>query len=433
MLPSAAQPDPSMERLRWSARTGFYRPDYGRCLTGVFPTLFSLLGHPPANEAGLQAHLPAGSPRRAKRVLLLCLDAFGFKELAQSRRLQALYPEYGTWITSVFPTITSCALSSLYQALPPARHGVPGHVIWKDFPGAVVDMLKMAVPGASASLAAAGFDVNRWKREPGILERSNGVPAGHQLMNRHIVGSGLSTLIYGRTQLVGFIAPLEGFTKAGQMLEAIDTGWVGLYLEDVDSIGHVLTGDAPQMGLAVRHIEDCLAWMAASLPRRVAEETAVLVVADHGQSNIREHIPLYGEPEAWLKEHTRAVGYSGRVMHVYLDPGQEPRAAAWLREFVGDRGQVFAFDEIKALTGPPLDRSGGSYAEGADPAHEAWLRRSLGDLLVLLDDGVNWQKRDPAKAKGPFESRLVSQHGSLTWNELFTPFLCAPLTALVEG
>lgn len=431
MLPSAASPDPQMEPLRWPVREGFYRPDYRRCLSGVFPTMFSMLGHPPAEPDGLQSYLPPGSPRRIKRVLLLTLDAFGFKELAQSRRFAALYPDYGTWITSVFPTITSCALSSLYQALPPARHGIPGHVIWKDFPGAVVDMLRMAVPGARASLSDAGFDVNRWKREPGILERSNGGAPGYQLMNKHIVGSGLSMLIYGKTPLVGFIAPLEGFTKAGQMLEAMDTGWVGLYLDEVDALSHVLTGDSDQMGLTVRHIEDCVAWMANGLPRHVAEETALVVVADHGQSSIRELIPLYGEADEWLKANTRAVGNSGRVLHVYLDPGQEARAAAWLRETVAGRGQVFTFDEIKALTGPPLD---GGNGHRADAAHEAWLRQSLGDLVVLLDDGVNWQKRDPAKAGGPYESRLVSQHGSLTWNEVFVPFLCAPLTALLgEG
>jgi hypothetical protein len=434
MLPSAAAPDPQMERLRWPGRAGFYRPDYGRCLTGVFPTVAALLGRPWTDPPPLFDHLPPGSPRRAGRVLLLCLDALGFKELAQSRRLQALYPDHGTWITSVFPTITSCALSSLYQALPPARHGLPGHVIWKDFPGAVVDMLRMAVPGAAAPLKAAGFDVKGWQREPGILQREDGLPPGYQLMNRHIVGSGLSSLIYGRTELVGFIAPLEGLTKAGRILEERPGGWVGVYMEDVDSLSHVLTGDSPQMGLTVRHIETCLAWMAASLPRAVVEDTALVVVADHGQSNIRERIPLYGEPEKWLKAHTRAVGHSGRVLHVYLKPGEERRVRAWLEELVGPRGQVFTFDEVKALTGPPLD--GGISPLGANglAEQEAWVRQSLGDLVVLLDDGFNWLKRDPAEDPTPYESQLVSQHGSLTWNELFTPFLCAPLTAMVgEG
>ena len=65
-------------------------------------------------------------------------DGLGFKELAQAPRLRGLYETYGTWITSVFPSITSCALSSMFQGLPPNRHGILGHYIWKDFPGAVV-------------------------------------------------------------------------------------------------------------------------------------------------------------------------------------------------------------------------------------------------------------------------------------------------------
>ncbi len=253
------------------------------------------------------------------------------------------------------------------------------------------------------------------------------MPAYH-LMNKHIVGSGLSTLIYGNTPLVGFVSPLEGFSKAARMLTDMERGWVGMYMEDVDSLSHVVTGDGPQMRLALAQIEAGLAWLAASLPPGVAEETALMVVADHGQSNIDRHLPLYGAHLQWLTEHTRAIGQSGRVLHLYLDEGQEARVAAWLREFVGDEGQVFTFDEVKALAGPPLDANGSGPPATAE--HEAWVRRSLGDLLVLLDDGCNWQRRDPATPGNPYDSRLVSQHGSLTWNELFVPLLCAPLTAL---
>jgi hypothetical protein len=427
MIPSASAPDPAMEALRWPAHDGFYRPAHDRGLTGVFPTLFSLLGRAVDGYPSLARWLPPGTPRAMRRALLLCVDALGFKELAQTRRLQALYPEYGTWITSVFPSITSCALSSLYQALPPARHGIAGHVIWKDFPGALVDMLRMQVPGAREPLAASGFDVNRWKREPGFLETPQGAALpGYQLMNRRIVGSGLSNLIYGRTPLVGYLDLLEGFTKAARILSELEHGWVGLYLEDVDTLGHVLSGDAPQLGLLLAHLEASLAWMAGSLSPAVAEETLLLVVADHGQSTIRERLPLYGENLAWLERHTRAVGNSGRVLHVYLKPPQQARVRPWLEEFVGARGRVFDFEEVAHLAGPPM-------GDGADPAHASWLRQSLGDLVVLLERGCNWERHDPAQPQPPYESRLVSQHGSLSWDEMFVPLLAAPLAALRVG
>ena len=429
MLPSATDYPREMDALRWAEHPAFYRPDYGRALTRVMPTLFELLGVPPNGGPSLAGVLPAASPRSAQKVLLVCIDAFGFKELAGSGRFKSLYPEYGTWITSVFPTITSCALSSLYQALPPARHGITGHVIWKDIPGAVVDMLRGHVIGAHASLEDAGFNLNGWKREPGLLDNppGNGLN-GYQILDRHIVGSGLSSFIYGQTSLVGSHGNVEALAKAGRILSDMERGWVGAYIHDLDTASHVMTGDSPESGLVVRHIEDALAHMAMTLPGDVARETAVMVVADHGQSNITQRIPLYGEPLEWLGAHTRAIGNSGRVMHVYLKaPDDEARVLAWLAEFIGNRGRVFPFEQAKGLTGPPLD------SNTQDPEHDRWVRQSLGDLVVILEDGWNWEKRPPSPGSSSYESRLVSQHGALSWNEVFVPFLCAPLTALLEA
>lgn len=438
-LPTARNPAPGMDALRWPVREGFYRPDYARCLTGVLPTIQRMLGRPSDGRPDLLPYLPPDSPRKAGRALLICVDAFGYKELAHSRQLKALHARYGTWITSVFPTITSCAMSSLFQALPPDRHGILGHIIWKDQPGAVVDMLKAQVVGAKASLQDAGFDVNLWKREPGLLdpgpvaEDSSGGAAGgalgsgYQLLNMRIVGSGLSALIYGDTKLVGYADPLEGLGKAGRMLSDGEASWVGFYTETIDTLSHTVGGNTAQMGLAVRHLEDALCWLADSLPPGVAEDTALFVVADHGQSDIHEWLPLYGEPLEWLKAHTRAVGNSGRVLHVYLDAGQEVEVRGWLEHFIAGQGQVFTFDEIKQLTGPESGPRGGL---GVD---EAWVRSSLGDLVVVLDEGVNWRRRDPAKSESPYDSRLVSQHGALSWDEMFIPLLCAPLSALREA
>jgi hypothetical protein len=417
-LPSAAHPPAATERLRWEAMPDCYRPDYARSLTGVFPTLFSLLGRPAPGHADLLHCLPADSPRKARRGFVLCLDGMGFKEMALSGRFRALYPRYGTWITSVFPTITSCALSSLYQALPPARHGILGHYVWKDFPGAVVDMLRMQVHGANAPLHAAGFDVQRWKQEPGILESpaAEGLP-GHQLMHYSIVNSGLSTYSYGKAQLGGFAETLEGFTKAARLLQGMDTGWVGLYLATVDTLSHSLTGDSPQVGLALRQIEEALSWMVGTLTPEVARETALFVVADHGQSTLVHTMAWSAEERDRLLAGTRALGFSGRVMHLYFKPGKEEEILAWLRPRIAHAGQVFRFDEVGDLIGPAKD--------------PAFARQSLGDAVALLREGYNWDKAGLLVTKRVYPSDLVSQHGGLSWDEMFVPLLCAPLTAML--
>ncbi len=409
-----------MEALRWEAQPEFFRPDYGRALNCVFPTLFELLGHPVKGYPTLTSVLPPGSRVKARRAFLLCIDALGFKELGRSSLFGGLYRDFGTWITSVFPSITSCALTSLYQGLPPARHGLVGHHIWKDPPGAVVDMLRMQVVGAKASLADSGFDLSVWKREPGILEPGNGAHrgapfGGMHLMPAPIVNSGLSTYTYGATELVGYLELLEGFTKAGRMLESMTEGWVSLYTPLVDTLSHVVGGDSGQMRIAVKYIEDALVWMAGSLPEKIASETLLIMASDHGQAVTRARLALHGEPMEWLEAHTRAIGFSGRVMHVYLKDHNEEPVAGWLRDFVGGGGRVFRFDEVSELAG-----------EGEDPA---WLRRSLGDLVVVLREGHNWEKRAPDPS--PYATRLLSQHGAMSWDEMFVPLLCAPFSAFL--
>lgn len=404
------------EYLRWETEPEFYRPDYSRGLNCVLPTVFELLGRPAPGRPTLGHVLPKASLKPARKVFLLCVDALGFKEFSHASRFQALYRDYGTWITSVFPSITSCALTSIYQALPPARHGLLGHLIWKDSPGAVVDMLKMHVVGAEASLADSGFDLTQWKREPGLLETGeNGKVKGIHLMPEPIVNSGLSTYTYGEAQRVGYTDFLEGLTKAGRMLTDSDQGWISLYTPQVDTLSHVLGGDSPQMRLAVRQIEEAVTWMIGSLPPRVVEESTLMVIADHGQADTRVRIPLHGQPMEWLESHTRAVGFSGRVMHVYLGRHPEAEASRWLSELVGEGGRVFRFEEVRELTGP-----------GGD---DGWIRQSLGDLVVVLREGYNWEKRPPGD--DPYASQLVSQHGAMSWHEMFTPLLCAPFPALL--
>ena len=83
----ATQPPAGSEYLRWSPngqRRHWYRPDYHRCLTGVLPTVLTLLGHEP-QQPSLLPYLPAAAPRQAKWVVLLTVDSFGYREWAHSR------------------------------------------------------------------------------------------------------------------------------------------------------------------------------------------------------------------------------------------------------------------------------------------------------------------------------------------------------------
>lgn len=408
-LPTAA--DAAFRPLAWRGDPAWIRPDYARALVGVIPATLALLGHRDAGQDSLLRHLPTASPRAASRVLMVCLDGMGFKELGASPRLARRWGRFGTWITSVFPSITSTALTSLYSGLPPARHGLPGHVIWSDLPGAVVDTLSMRAVGARASLQDAGVDVRALRREPGLLEQVDGLEAWH-LLPRHIAGSGLSAYSHAGMTLVGYGDLLEGVDRARRLLSEIEAGWVSLYTPQIDTLAHVLGDEVALIGLALEQVDRALGWLAGVLPAQIRESTAVVLATDHGHCPIVQRVVVPDD----LERDTRGVGFSGRVLHAYAE--RDPvGVAARLARLVGERGQVLAFDEVRELLGP------------APEVDVDALRRSVGDVVAVLAPGVNWDRRDPRRHAPPHSSPLASQHGGMSWDEMVVPLVVAPLAS----
>ena len=94
-------------------------PDYGgACITSVVP---SLLGRRP------QPWLPAPAVD-ADQVVLLVLDGLGWQQLGERPHLApTLTAMTGGPITTVVPSTTATALTSIATGQPPCAHGVMGY------------------------------------------------------------------------------------------------------------------------------------------------------------------------------------------------------------------------------------------------------------------------------------------------------------------
>ena len=116
-------------------------PDYaGANVRGIIP---ALLGPGKWNES-----LPSWFPEpvaHAEQVVLLILDGLGWEQLEQRRALMpALSSMVGGAITTVAPSTTATALSSIATGLTPAEHGLLGYRMMMG--GEVINVLRWNTP-----------------------------------------------------------------------------------------------------------------------------------------------------------------------------------------------------------------------------------------------------------------------------------------------
>src|SRR5262249_4260680 len=127
---------------------GLVTPDYAAsCISNLPAGIAGLFGVPTKEMSGsgrLPVALAEGMPRR---VLLLVLDAFGlalFVRAVPEVPPLARLVERGTVapLTSVFPSTTNVALTSLYTGLTPAEHGMVGLLIYLHELGLIANLLR---------------------------------------------------------------------------------------------------------------------------------------------------------------------------------------------------------------------------------------------------------------------------------------------------
>ncbi len=378
------------------------------------------------NFPEVRAHLERNDALGAKRVIVCLVDSLGVENIQNSQLSQLFRDTEGVTLSSTFPTITSSAVTSIHLGVPPTKHGIMGHRIYFQEYGAIVDTLRMAGEGVRIrdAIVTAGIDVRRllWSKPVvDLLSQQLDSPVIHaDGLPGHIAGTGLGHFFVDKPNIIPYADYVDAFGMARRLIDHYPRKpiFATLYFGIIDYLAHKY---GPH---SIEYREGCdvflrqLRVFTERLTPAEAKDTTIIICADHGQTPVREEQRIL-----LLKEELKEVkgtligppGHSGRVMHFYCaGSNNRRRLKQWLKEQLEDKALLLETKEIaKARLLPgKLTRA---------------VTGRLGDLLLICRDGVDVEVEQSyyqsEKERLLPKSRLVGHHGSLSADELYTPFL----------
>lgn len=403
------------------------RPAYDASIVNVPDTAAAILDAPA--ERPLE-NTVASLPNSIEHVVLFVIDALGWQSVQRLRgeieALDRLVTDASTTsITSTYPSETAAAMTSMYTGLQPIEHGLIGWFTRFEQPTCIGHSLPFVDLEGRPLDASAKVDPDR------LLDRSHRTPITERLVDAgisvtyhspdHIIDSPASCLTAGAADLEGYEALDGRFEAAASAItEASGPTYQLVYEETVDTQGHHHGPQSPQFRIATAEAIDTLYDRFINrLSPAVAEQTAVLVTADHGQvpadhaasRNLgRPGDTGYPALDANLERIDDGPIYlagSPRNLQVHLDGGIETVARAFKADI---DGCVFDEDDIRQS-----DLFG-------DASPSPVFERRIPDLLVIPDRGGVWYDDG--------ELDLAGLHGGLSPAEMLVPLFAARVSDL---
>jgi predicted AlkP superfamily pyrophosphatase or phosphodiesterase len=402
----------------------FVFPDYqGGSILNLPASICQWLGAEPLGTMPLRPELAINPPGDIRRIILILVDALAlhrlqrwmadgtapvWDQLAKQGQLSA--------VTSVVPSTTSTALTSLWTARSPVEHGIVGYELWlKEF--SVVSNMILHTPitfeNDAGSLARAGFIPELFLNLPtmGSHLAKYGI-RNYALQHRSIIRSGLSQMFLKDVEVHGYMTPTELWVNLRHLVESNPTTrqyfWV--YTGQIDHFSHYYHPDdervAAEFGEFSRAFEQNFLKRLSSALRR---HTMILLAADHGMLTTQKtsRYDLRHHPELTRLLHILPTG-EHRLMYLFTRPGKE----AEIRNYYDKTwpGQFVFLDPseavIKGLYGPGIPHPR--------------LSDRIGDLIAVARQEAYLWWADK-------ENQLIGQHGGFSAEEMIVPLLSVVL------
>ncbi len=400
----------------------------GLSLLNVPHTVAALLGAPLPDSRPLDAAVWGGdSPEgRVRRVIVIVSDGLAYGWLrhfvAEDPTLAGAVADLSGGrgplpLTSICPSTTTAALSTLWTGASPAAHGLTGFRVYlREINTLAIPLFLCPALGNQprGSLAAFGLKAEEMLPVPGLIPHlaAAGVPT-YAFLRQDFANSGIALYTHRGLRPENTVTHLNYADAALNLRDLLartagQRCYINIYLESIDALCHAYGASAPCVPAEMRRQLSDLAAILAD-PAARDGQTLVLFTADHGHADAPQEINLKTDGRTGpIRDALRGLA-SGemRLTYLHLSEGSRPAVVDCLaREFADDLAWLEPAEALAAgLFGP-------------EPPYAETIHR-LGDLIVIPRPGV----RVDDGLLPPSAHPMISAHGGLSDLEMLIPLL----------
>ena len=419
------------ELLKEQRHNDFIHPAYGGSSIAEIPIsvleFFGIKADRPTLKATNLKQL------KADRLLFFLVDGLGYshftRAMPQSPFLTKLAVDGDLYpLTSVFPSTTSAALTTLHSGLTPQEHGLPEwHVYFEEFDSIVATLpFRLMNSLQTDSLTELGGKGTMLYEGPTVYEQlaAHDIPSFMFILEDY-AGTVYSSSVHRGSMLLPF---RDGPDLMRQLIDKLPgtkgPAYFFVYWGKIDSIAHQYGPNTPEH---LQSIQQFTALVEHEFLTKItpedANDTLVLLSADHGHVDIKgdeliylNRYPIIGDSLERSKNN-RLILPSGSPHDVflYIKPEKLHEVAHFFKSELKNKAEVLLVNDAIKL---------GLFGINSP---SATFKRRIGNLLILPRPGHHvWYEFFPSL---PFE--MLGIHGGLTQDEMMVPLGVAPLTALL--
>jgi len=377
---------------------------------------------------GLPATVLGDLPQRYDKVILLLVDAFGWRFFQQYQSqlpfLQRI-TEQGvvSKLTTQFPSTTTAHIATIHTGLPVGTSGMYEWFYYEPLLDRIFAPLLFSFAGdkeretvkqtgVSEQLLYPDQTLYQQLRQQGV----NSFCFAHQ----NYAHSPFSTVVCNGAEIVPYRTLPEAIVNLSEaVINTPDRAYFFFYVDSIDAMGHQYGPSSSQFDAEVRMfwliMEQLFHPRLSELHNSSSSNTLLLITADHGQTEVSPEHTIYLNhlvPSIEPLLRTNAQGLplipsgSPRDMFLYIQEEYLDKAQNLLTTQIGDRATVYRTQSLVEE---------GYF--GQNPS--TLLLNRLGNLVILphCHETVWWYERDR------FEQHHRGHHGGLSSDEMETIFL----------